>query len=173
MIECHWNVFCDRKATLQGEHAMKDSAILASQRGMSTTENDILPKKESLTTYWQVVNYLILMYAAEGVTIEVLAVITAFKKLCRMSAVKYSKFLLTKTIRRGRVYEEERFYGVLMKLKHQFFRFSTRLYRVVSEVKKPQMVERYGTSLFKLQVGGNITSTSWKDSRYDQCNFKT
>lgn len=110
------------------QNFMNDRAKVAFAHPVCTTENDDLQSERKLTTFCQVVNYLLATYAIEKVIAKEGAKITNFKQTKQLSAVRYLEALWEKALHCARVYEEARIKGVFIKVMHESLRFSMRTY---------------------------------------------
>lgn len=125
-----------------------------------------------MTTYHQVVIYLIATYATDEVIVEADAEITYLKQPKRMSAVRNSEVFWKKAVRCDRVYEEALLNRAFTEGLQESVRFFMRTYWGVHKDATLLTLARLTRSLFKLPEGSNSTSTLGQHIRYDQCKSK-
>lgn len=105
---CNSNEMDERLAMWLCLHFMKDSVKAALAHWVCATEDEDLQKKPKLTSFCQILNYLLATYATGDVIAETKTEITKIKQAEYLSAVRYPEVLSEKRLRYGPVNEESR-----------------------------------------------------------------
>lgn len=144
---------------------MKDPSKEASAHRVSAAKEGDAEQEGKLTTYFQIVNYLLSIYVNDDFSTAYKTEISRFKQQERISEVRSSKLLCGKTLSCGRVYNELLLNRVFFEGLREPPRFSMRTYKGVQENVSVQSIVWYETSLSRLQENTKYGSTSSNNHR--------
>lgn len=113
-------------------------------------------KEGTLTTYCEVVNYLLETYATDDVIAETDAEILRFTQPPTKSPTEYAEALWNKALRCDRVYDEYVLKGIFIEGLHESIRHSMRSYWGSRKNATVHDLARHATSLTNLQHGSRI-----------------
>lgn len=154
----NFKMACDSNGIHEGaamwlfQYFIKEPAKAPLMHRVCLTDKDS-QQKGKLTTYCQVVNYLLVTYATDDEIAKAEAGIMQFKKPERMSATLFSELLWEKALRCGRVYNDARLKALFIEGLHTSIRLSMRLYWAANKDATLHDLARHATSLSKFQEG--------------------
>lgn len=136
----------------------------------SWTSNKSSRDTSKLTTYCEVVQYLLRTYSTDDIIAEVEASLMRFTQGDRMNETDYAQALWTKALRCGTVYSEEHLKGLFIEGLHEPVRKNVQSYWAELPEADLMVLARFSTSVASLrrnnraQVGDNSKNTSDKST---------
>lgn len=115
---------------------------------------------DKLTTYCQVINYLLETFATDNIIAEAESDITSFEKPVGTTGTRHFEILFEKALRCGVVYNEPRLKEIFIESLRSSICYSTRKYWGAHKGAKLHSLARYATNHVKLQENTHGTSSS-------------
>lgn len=171
-MTCASNGVYEERAVYLFEHFNKHPAKGALAYLVCVLGSTGTGKERKLTTNCQFVNRSLTAHGLDDLIAKAKATIGNLKQPNNVSTARYSEVLYKKTLRCGRVYEQESLKKLSIEGLHELVRVSLRTYWEVHKNIVHEPLAQKETPRFRLQHGSDGNSTPSESNRYDQRRSK-